>query len=208
MILFNIDKKKKDSLNKIYNLVQEEKETCQEYAYILTDEFAEWFNKLFKFNTFYDIQFYEYERKEETYKNAIVLYDVLCDYISLKEENEEKKTDDLLHNIFRNIKVNDKIYNMLILNPKKYPPYEPLSGEITIKREYEDVKYYLTLSDLQNFVIEQINNRQNSALMIINEVVKHLEENGYNKEEILNTLQINYTNVANKQNEEHTERRK
>lgn len=206
MLLHSIDQCKKDNLNKIYNLVQKEKETCQKYAYILTDEFAEWFNKLFKFNTFYDIQFHDYEREEETYKNAIVLYDVLCDYISLK--NEEKKTDDLLHNIFRNIKVNDKIYNMLILNPKKYPPHKPLSGEITIKKEYEDGKYYLTLSDLQNFVIEQINNRQNSSLMIINEVVKHLEENGYNKEDILNALQISYASVANKQIEEKTERRR
>ena len=197
MLLHSIDQCKKDNLNKIYNLVQKEKETCQEYAYILTDEFAKWFNKLFYFN--YDIQFHDYEREEETYKNAIVLYDVLCDYISLKEENKEKKTDDLLYNIFRNIKVNDKIYNMLISNPKKYPPHKPLSGEITIKKEYEDGKYYLTLSDLQNFVIEQINNRQNSSLMIINEVVKHLEENGIDTKEILNNLQIAYASVANEE---------
>lgn len=206
MRFYNIDINKQYSLKKISNWVQKEKETCQEYTYILTDEFTEWFNKLFALTKYHNCEFYHYE-KEEIYKNAIVLYDVLCDYISFKEKNDEKKTD-LSYSINSNIKVNDGIYNMVISNPEQYSPNSVIVGKIYIQALNDDAEYELTLNDLQNFVIEQINIRQNTSLMIINEAVKHLEENGFNSEDILNALQISYATVANKQIEEQNERRR
>lgn len=206
MRFYNIDINKQYSLKKLSNWVQKEKETCQEYTYILTDEFTEWFNKLFALTKYHNCEFYHYE-KEEIYKNAIVLYDVLCDYISFKEKNDEKKTD-LSYSINSNIKVNDGIYNMVISNPEQYSPNSVIVGKIYIQALNDDAEYELTLNDLQNFVIEQINIRQNTSLMIINEAVKHLEENGFNSEDILNALQISYATVANKQIEEQNERRR
>ena len=206
MRFYNIDINKQYSLKKISNWVQKEKETCQEYTYILTDEFTEWFNKLFALTKYHNCEFYHYE-KEEIYKNAIVLYDVLCDYICFKEKNDEKKTD-LSYSINSNIKVNDRIYNMVISNPEQYSPNSVIVGKIYIQALNDDAEYELTLNDLQNFVIEQINIRQNTSLMIINEAVKHLEENGFNSEDILNALQISYATVANKQIEEQNERRR
>ncbi len=206
MRFYNIDINKQYSLKKLSNWVQKEKETCQEYTYILTDEFTEWFNKLFYLTKYHNCEFYHYE-KEEIYKNAIVLYDVLCDYISFKEKNDEKKTD-LSYSINSNIKVNDGIYNMVISNPEQYSPNSVIVGKIYIQALNDDAEYELTLNDLQNFVIEQINIRQNTSLMIINEAVKHLEENGFNSEDILNALQISYATVANKQIEEQNERRR
>lgn len=206
MRFYNIDINKQYSLKKLSNWVQKEKETCQEYTYILTDEFTEWFNKLFALTKYHNCEFYHYE-KEEIYKNAIVLYDVLCDYISFKEKNDEKKTD-LSYSINSNIKVNDEIYNMVISNPEQYSPNSVIVGKIYIQALNDDAEYELTLNDLQNFVIEQINIRQNTSLMIINEAVKHLEKNGFNSEDILNALQISYATVANKQIEEQNERRR
>ncbi len=197
MLLYNIDKKKKDSLNNLNKLVKEEKDTCQEYAYILTDEFTKWFNNLFSFTKYQDCEFYHYD-KAKIYNYAIVLYDVLSDYIIFQEQNDDKKTD-LTYSINKNVKINNNIYNMVISSPIQYSPNSAIVGQIYIHILNDDAEYDFTLQDLQNFVIEQINNRQNSLLMIINEVVKHLEENGYNKEDILNALQIAYATVANEE---------
>ena len=201
MLLYNIDKKKKDSLNKLNKLVKEEKQICQEYTYILTDEFIEWFNKLFTLTKYQNCEFYRYD-KTKTYNYAIILYDVLCDYISFQEQTDDKKTD-LTYSINKNIKINNNIYNMVITSPTQYSPNSARLGSIYIHILNDDVDYDITLSDLQNFVIEQINTRQNSPLIFISEVVKFLEENNFNLEDILNALQINYTKVANKQIKDH-----
>ena len=204
MHFYSIDINKENNVKKLCKWVKEEKETCQEYAYILTDEFTEWFNKLFALIK-YNCDFYHYDNTK-TYNYAIVLYDVLCDYISFQEQNDEKKTD-LTYSINRNIKVNNNIYNMVILSPTQYSPQSAKLGSIYIQALNDDAKYDFTLQDLQNFVIEQINMRKNIPLTFIDEIVKFLEENGFNPEDIINALQINYAKVANKQIISHTERK-
>ncbi len=206
MHLYSIDANKKYNFNKLNNLIKKEKETCQEYAYILTDEFSEWFNKLFDLTKYHGCEFYNYD-KENIYRNAIILYDVLYDYISFQEQKDDRKTE-LTYSISRNIKVNNNIFNLIISNPEHYSPHSAIVGHIFIRTLNDDAEYDLTLKDLQNFVVEQINNRQNTSLIIINEVIKCLEENGINSKDILNALQINYASIANREIEKQTGGRK
>ncbi len=160
------------------------------YAYILSSEFTQWFNNLFKILP-YDFKTYSYEDKN-IYEHTVILYRVLLGYMKMVKNREE----DLTYDLKVLIKHNDKIYEVHILNPFIYFPSKKIGGDIKIFERYKEKEYDLTLESLQNYVLSLIDNNKKRPLREISTTVDELIKEGYKREDILQALQINYANIS------------
>ena len=181
MLLHSIDQHKKDNLNKIYNLVQKEKET-------------NWLKNLFKKSTTRDI----YNEKDDI-KKITLMFNYIKEYLYSDFAPLDIKESYIPYlntvNLTYDIKYNDMYLEISVMpSASIHSKIRYINGYLVSKVTKNDVG--VPFIDL-NEVIKYLQIKNSDIQTKIMAMVKYLKENGVDVKEILNNLQIAYATVAN-----------